>query len=259
MHTLKHSIGRRWSILLIPAILVGLGSLDAAQAEKVIPELSGGDGPVLYNSAAAQAKIGSSQELGELALRNSPLGTTPEALGFAAKSTEADFFLIGSLYSETLAMVRSGDLEQASTRLEMLQDRLLRLKAPHSLYSHALRARSLMQRGKESPRLLLEYLSLFQPYFEDYARGRSKDLLALFQMGSWLTDVGLTAATGSADSLRQGAILTHIISEMRRMDAPQGVQESLLKIQTLTAKSDATAQDMEEIVRLVRQIQLALG
>jgi len=58
---------------------------------------------MLFDSDGFQSGIRSDQKLGELAKQNPAVGNTSNTFGFAAKSKESKFFIIGALFSEALA------------------------------------------------------------------------------------------------------------------------------------------------------------
>ena len=248
----------RYFSCLIPALLIGVSSL--AQEAHEIPEgftLPPGD--LVFSSSVMQAELGSTVDLGAMARENSALGERASSFGFSAKSDEANVFLVGALYSEALAFLRSGDFESAVDRLEALQAQFIRLGVPNSLYGYVSKVLNLVNQQQHSNEALLDMLSLFQPFFEDYANGRSEDLLILFRAGSWLVDMSLTAAVGNTIMLRQQAHLEYIIREMERMDAPAGVGDALEQIAEVTAKKEISTRDLQSVIGQVKRIQSILG
>ena len=244
--------------LTLPGLIVAAASV--AQETRPIPEgLALPQGEVFFSSSATQAGLQGGGDLGAAAKQNSVLGDQATSFGFAAKSDEANVFLVGSLYSEALAFLRSGDIELAADRLEALEQQLIRLKVPNSLYGYATRIHNLVRQQRFSDEALLEMLSMFQPFFEDYARSRSEDFMILFRAGTWLVDLSLAAALGETDALRQEAHLNYLLEEMERMDAPAGVGEALNEIAEISAKDEITARDTQTIVDQVQRIQSILG
>jgi outer membrane protein assembly factor BamD (BamD/ComL family) len=198
-------------------------------------------------------------DLGALAQANSALGERASSFGFSAKSDEANVFLVGALYSEALAFLRSGDFESAADRLEALQQQFIRLGVPNSLYGYVTKLLNLVSQQRYSNEALLDMLSLFQPFFEDYANGRSEDFMILFRAGSWLVDLSLAAAAGNTTMVRQQAHLEYIVREMKRMDAPVGVGEALEQIAEVTAKEEITTRDLQSMISQIKRIQSILG
>lgn len=216
-------------------------------------------GALLFSSSAAQSEIRDTGSLGKLALENSALGNKGTSFGFAAKSPEAKFFLVGSLYSEALALTRSGNLAQAAKRMQAIEDMLVDLGAPTGLYTYTDTVRLHMVSKNYSAKVIADYLSLFQPLFADFAKASSGDKLTLFQAGAWLTDMGLSAAAGDTTLLRQTLYLRRIAGNLKRMDAPKGVQTALDEIAAITAKRKISERDTKSVLRLVKKIQSLLG
>jgi hypothetical protein len=119
--------------------------------------------------------------------------------------------------------------------------------------------RNMVETGKYDPKLSAELLSLFQPFFEDYAEGQSEDKLILFRAGLWLFDMTLTAAAGDLALLKQTETLDYFKGEMQRMDAPQGVIRALDEISKIVSKDKVSDRDVRNILRQVKRIQTILG
>jgi hypothetical protein len=215
----------------------------------------------VHNSYAHQTAIDnySDQTLGEIAKEQSTVDQEGLAYGFAAKSEEAKFFLIGSLYSEALAYLFSGDNELAAERLKAVEREFIVLQVPPSLYNYLTKMRSMLTSGKHDPKLVAELLSLFQPFFEEYAEGQSTDKLTLFRAGIWLFDMGLTAAAGDLELLHQAGTLEYFTEEMERMDAPVGVMRALDDINDIVKQEKVSDRDVRNILKLVKRIQTILG
>ena len=239
------------AILLIPAYVHSQENFDpnTIKAEGSVP---------YFNSQAYQSGI-NSKKLGDLAAQHSPLREKGTTFGFAAKSDEARFFLIGALYTEALAYVNSGKLDLASKRLEYIEREFVNMGAPSSLYSFITKTRNLIDNGKYPSEYLVTVLSMFQPFFEEYAKSKSEDKLTLFRAGAWLVNVSLTAAAGDKDLLRQPATLNYFTTELKRMDAPKGVMDALGEISQISQKQDITDKDMEKVLQAVTQIEQLLS
>jgi len=242
---------------LIPGLFV---ATTIAQEPRPIPEgLTFPESDMVFSSSAAQAGLTRGSELGFYAQENSALGEQASSFGFSAKSDEANVFLVGALYSEALAFLHSGDTETAADRLQALQAQFIRLGVSSALYSYVTKVLNLTIQQRHSNEALLDMLSLFQPFFEDYAAGQSEDFLILFRAGSWLVDLSLAASVGDADMLRQPAHLAYIVQEMERMDAPQGVGDALGEISKVADKEEITARDTQIVIDQVKRIQSILG
>ena len=246
-----------WAIVFLFTLCTSANSADEMRPPP--KNLDFGDANVIFSSSVSQSRIKSDKALGTLAKENPAVGEEAISFGFAAKSKEAKFFIIGSLYSEALAFLRSGDHEQAAKRLEAIEKEFIRLSVPSSLYNYVSKTRHLVSRQKYAADVLVEYLCLFQPFFEDYAKGISADMLTLFRAGTWLVDTSLAAAAGDKSVLRQHAQLNHIIKEMKRMDAPKGVLKALDNIAEITKKKEISDRDTKKVLKLVKKIQTILG
>jgi hypothetical protein len=230
------------------------------QAKEVPKIPAGAPGEVLFDSAATQSRIAGDRPIAAAALENTRLKTNAgSSFGFAAKSPEARFFLVGAYYSEALALVRGGKTADAERRLEAIERLAVDLGAPSGLYSFITRAHSHVSRNDLPREALLEYLSLLQPLFSDFARSQSSDKLALFNTGAWVTDMGLAAAAGDVTQLRQSVEMKRVVVEMKRMDAPKGVQEALGEIAAISEQKEIGERDAKKVLTLVQKIQSLLG
>ena len=217
-------------------------------------------GQPYFNSANYQSTIHSSENLSRLAKKQSPLGEDAAAYGFAAKSDDAKFFVIGALYAEALAHIRGGSLEPAAERLAAIEDQLIVLEAPGELYGYISNVRSRVALGKYSADVLVDMLSFFQPFFEAHARNQSQDKQILFQAGSWLVDMSLTAAADNKALIHQAKPqLKYFIEEMKRMDAPKGVLKAYDSIDEIAGKEKISDKDVQKVLKQVKKIQTILG
>lgn len=253
----------RTTAVAVIAILVAVPVLLAEEQGKLPVDTShietGGE---LHHSSyhhQAAIKNSSDKSLGDIAREQSPVKDEALAYGFAAKSDEAKFFIIGSLYSEVLAYLHSGDDEAAVERLKAMETEFIRLGVDQSLYNYVTKMRSMISSGEYESAHTAELMSLFQPFFEDYAKGESADKLTLFRAGLWLLDMSLTASAGDLEMLHQASILDHFISEMKRMDAPMGVIRSLDEISEIVHQDSVSDRDVRTILKLVSRVQTILG
>jgi len=216
-------------------------------------------GQEIFSSASSQSMIPGYVNLAAIAKTNSIVGSKASSLGFAAKSDESKFFLIGALYSEALAYQRGGDSNSAAKALAAIEEIFIELGAPSSLYNYISKTQHVVERGKYPKEAILDMLSLFQPFFDEYAEKMSKDKQTLFRAGSWLADMALTASVGDVTLLKQPTHLEYILNEMKRMDAPQGVIKALERIHAITAKKTVEKHDTKAVLRQVKKIQAILG
>lgn len=240
------------TLILVPAVASAQDNFD--------PTTYKADGPMPYfNSQAFQSGIRSPRDIGVLAKQYSPLQDKASTFGFSAKSDEARFFLIGAIYTEALAYVASGKWELASQRLDYLGGEFVKMGAPSALYGFITKVRNMIDESKYPPDYLVTVLSLFQPFFEEYAKAGSDDKLTLFRTGAWLVNMSLTAAAGDRELLRQAAALNYFSSELKRMDAPKGVIDALAEMNTISSKAEITDKDAQRVLQLVTEIEQLLS
>jgi hypothetical protein len=212
-----------------------------------------------FNSDMLQSGIRSPLNLGGLAKQNSPINVKGASFGFAAKSDEARFFLIGASYSEALAYLEGGKPDLASQRLQFIEEEFIQMGAPSSLYTLISKTRNMVEIGKYPKEYVRTVLSLFQPFFEEFAQSKSEDKLILFRAGSFLSDIGLVAAAGNKELLKQSTNITYFSTEMKRMDAPKGVLEALAEMHKVSEKETLTDKDSATVLKLVKKIEELLS
>jgi hypothetical protein len=212
-----------------------------------------------FDSARFQSAIRSDKSLGALAKEHSGIGEQGTSYGFAAKSEEAKFFIIGTLYSEALAYLKAGNYDMAAKRLTAIENEFINMHVPLALYNYISKTRNIITTKRYSPEAQAEFLSLFQPFYEDYAKSKGEDKLTLFRAGSWLMDISLAAAGGDKELLRQQSKLGYFIKEMKRMDAPKGALDALNEIVTISMAKEISDKDTEKVLKLVKKIQTILG
>ncbi len=178
----------------------------------------------------------------------------PVAYGFAGKSTPQQSFLLGTLYAEALAYVRSGDIEVATQRWQAMDQALAQAQEPLRSYRHNMQAWL-----EQSPPALERFqalLPLFETAFELYAERLEHQMLPRFQAGAWMTNMRLAAAAGDAQGLRHGAEVDYFLS---RLDAPKGVEDRLTRLGELLAKQNLSERDIKTVDKLVKKMQQILG
>lgn len=229
-----------------------LGKLPNIQAPKSVNQ-------TMFSSTSDQSLISSDEPLGKLALANSLMSEKATQMGFAAKSPEAKLFLIGSYYSEALALNKSHDNDEALKRIVAIKNMLIELGAPAGLYSYVTHLESLMLHKEKSEEMIADYMSMMQPLLDDYAQSLSADKHTLFRTGTWLVDMGLAAAAGDVSLLKQDDRIGSIIADMKRMDAPKGAQDALEEIKQISSKQDVDKHDAKKILSLVKKMQSVLS
>jgi hypothetical protein len=141
-----------------------------------------------------------------------------------------------------------------------IEKQFVLIETPSALYNHISTVRSRVALEKYSKEALLDMLSLFQPFFEEYAQGLSQDKMILFRAGSWLMDMSLTAAADNKDLIKLAKPqLTYFTKEMKRMDAPKGVMKAYQNIAKIADKETISDGDVQRVLKQVKKIQTILG
>ena len=206
-----------------------------------------------------QARLQPQKHLSGLVREHSILSEQPSTFGFAARPEGSRFFLIGSLYAEALAHVRSGNFETARQLWTALEKEVLALQPPEALADYLRQARTRLENGQSSPQEVGGFLARFQPLVEAYAQSKGAEQRLLLQAGAWLVNLGLTAATNNEGLRRQMVTVQYFRSELHKLLAPNGVLEALDKIAHIMEKPHLAATDTQEVLAQVKRIQLLLG
>lgn len=212
-----------------------------------------------YSSTPVLDTLSKTASLGDLAKKQSVVGKSGSALGFAEKSPEARFFLAGALYAEALALLQGGEYGEAANRLAALAAVSNKLTVPTSLEHYLNRMQQLIATRSLDQAALVEMLGLLQPIFDDYAGSQSEDKRFLFQTGAWLVDLSLASASGNYTLLKQPVRLSQTSERMRRMDAPKGALDALGEIREIAKQKEIGERDGQRVQRLVRKLQDMLG
>jgi hypothetical protein len=256
------------TIRLLMSATLGMATLSLAapsQGEKAAIDLSRYenlrvDPDPSFSAYAYQSALRPGVPIATLARDNSGFAQESSAFGFAASSKEARFLLVGASYAEALALLRGGDREGAAARVEAIEREAVNLGYPSALFNYTAKMRSVLSREPSgSKELELEFLSLFQPFFEEFASQEGQDRLTLFRVGAWLVDMGIAAAAGDTVLLRQTETLAYFGAEMKRMDAPKGVQDALAEIATISGRDEIDERQQKRVLELVKTIRSLLG
>jgi hypothetical protein len=244
--------------IFIAVLALSLAAV-AQEERRIIPKVDPSTAQPVFDSTGFQSRIAAPKGIGGLANDLSLYGKAGQSMGFAAKSEEAKTFLIGSFYSECIAYVRAGKADLALDRLKAIENEFILMGVPGSIYNFISKIENAINSKKYDKAVLLDFFSLFQPVYQDYLKSKGQDRLILFQAGSWLMDMGLAAAAQDTSLLKQPQTLNYFIAEMKRMDAPKGVQDSLAEISTVSAKKELAAKDADQVLKLIKKIQTVLG
>jgi hypothetical protein len=254
-----------WAPALAVALLLSLGfnawlgswvlGQRGTGGQQVVERSPGSPGPL--PAYVFQAGMGREADLGAFVTEHSVIGQQAVAFGFAAKPAAARSFLIGTLYAETLAYVRSGDLDAAVQRWAAIDKELAQASPP--LAAHMRKIQTLLDSQSQAPETLGAFLALFEPFYEADARGAGSEKVTLFRLGTWLENMSLAAAADDQAALRHPDTVAYFRREMQRLHAPKGVLEALDRLHTLLAKADITERDTHVVLTLVQKMQRMLG
>jgi hypothetical protein len=206
-----------------------------------------------------QAGIKSDTALDTLVASHSVIEEQAVTLGFAAKPERSRFFISGILYAETLAALRSNNLDLAAQRLQTLEKELGDLQVPRALPLYVSEMRPLLENRRYTGDVFGEFLSLVEPLYAVSAGGTDTDGLTLFRAGAWVENMVLAAAAGDRAALRQGHTVQYLHRELKKLNAPKGVFDALEQLSGIMAKQDMTDRDVKEVLKLVKKMQTLLG
>jgi hypothetical protein len=206
-----------------------------------------------------QAGIQSDTALDTLVAAHSVIGEQAVAFGFAAKPERSRFFILGTLYAEALAALRSGNLDFAAQRLQAMERELVDLQMPRTLSLYISEMRTLLENRQYTGDVVGEFLSLFEPLYAESVRSKATDGLTLFRAGAWLENMVLAAAAGDKAALRQVHTVQYFNQEMKKLNAPKGVFDALEQLSGIMAKQDMADRDVKEVLKLVKKMQTLLG
>jgi anti-sigma factor RsiW len=222
-------------------------------------QVPGGPG-IFVPSVQWQAAIQTTQELGSLAAAHSSIAPQSLTLGFSGVSRETKSFLIGTLYAEALAYVRSERRAVAAQHVAAIERELQALAIPSSspLPSYMHTAHTLVQHQTYNVEVVGRYLGLFQPLYEGYASTQSPALLPLFRAGAWSVDMTLAAAANDKALLRQEGNVQYLRQALPSVDAPQGAVQALEELGQVVAQPELSARDVQQILKLLKKFQNTL-
>lgn len=251
-----------WAPALAAALLLSLGVNVWLGLRDVAQPPSGGQqvastlqGPM--NAYVFQASLTKEADLGALVTTQAAVDRQVVAFGFAAKPAPAKSFLIGALYIETLAYVRSGDFAAATQRWDTINKELA--PVPEPLATHMHQVQRLLQGQNPTPETVGASLALFEPFYEASIKDADAAQVTLFQMGAWLGNMSLAAAAHDQTALRHLNTIPYFSHEMQRLHAPTGVLDALDRLQTILGQSDFSDRDLNMVLKLVQKMQRMLG
>ncbi len=180
------------------------------------------------------------------------------AFGFAAKPTPARrSFLLGTLYAEALAYVRSGNTEAAQQQWQVMDQALADVAEP--LLSYRREMQSFLQHEPPAMERFETFLPLFESFYEASGVHEKDRTLPLFQAGAWLTNMRLAAAAGDTEGLRRRSEVGYFHREMTRIGAAKGILDRLERLGTLMAQDTLSEREIKTVLKLMQKMQQLLG
>jgi hypothetical protein len=211
------------------------------------------------NAYTFQSALRIDNELGSVVTEHSILGDQAVAFGFATKPAGVTAFLIGTLYAEALAYVRSDELDLAAQRVASLDEALHTKQALQPLSTYLRQLHTLLEGEQYPGEVLGHLLALFQPLYEAYASHQVPEQRTLFQIGAWLVNMNLAAASGDNILLKYDSQVNYFYNELQIINAPKGALDALRQLSQLVKQPDISNRDLREILKLVKKIQIILS
>ena len=189
---------------------------------------------------------------------HSAVDAQSSALGFADRTPRTLPFLVGTLYVEALAYMRSGTLDAAIQHMRLIDTALSTTPLPPVLVQYLRAMQPLLATASSSPEVLETFLPLFEPLYDDYTRSRGLEGMTLFRLGVWLENMLLTAAANDPALRQQSDTAKAFHQAMQHLRAPTVVQETLAQLSVLLARPAMTARDVTRMLQLVQKTQRLL-
>lgn len=197
------------------------------------------------DAAAFQARIRSDINMATLAHDAANEVASPNQFGFAQADGSVTYFRLGWWYAESLAYSAGGDVETARARLAAIAA-ILRAAAPRLADSLG---------GEPSVR----NIAAFEPQLLRVARSTGERDEALFRAGVWLENLALAAAAGDDHALHAAAPSLAVLGhDLERARIPPGAQRDFRELSGILAHTTLSVNDLAEVRRLVRRIQIIL-
>jgi hypothetical protein len=190
-----------------------------------------------------------------------PVVSEPVGRAFAShQDRRVAFFRLGTVYADALAALHSHAPDAAGERLTVLMNTLHRLQAPDTLGHYLRELLTLVQNQAYPDAELAKFLALFEPLYNSaYDSQEEPVALSLFQIGAWLENVALAAATHDPVLQRQTSALVSYQDDLARLQAPSKVLDAFTQLRALIAQPTLTEQDWRQVRLLVQTIQSVLG
>jgi len=209
---------------------------------------------VSIDSARFQASIISDKSLASLVKQFSPIDDSFAQYGFSEQGKSTNAFFIGTICSETLAFLKSGDIQSGELHLDYLYKVLSgdRMATGLSEQIRLLRKNAVHTNAIEKT---INALASFQLAYEQYSKQLQPTDLIYFRAGAWSVDVALAALANDKVSIKQDEGLGYLLTEMRRIKAPKGVTRTLEKMSAIANKSSLTDRDVKSYYRFTQKLR----
>jgi hypothetical protein len=192
-------------------------------------------------------------------------GATPYSVTTLALPAHTWFFRLGTWYAETLALLRSHDMERAASHLARMQQALTVVQAPEELRLALQRLSAGLHTQGWSAQRVLQRLAAFEPQYEAaYASQPAPEALPFFRTGAQLANLTLAAAAKDQQTLRQQPLLQTwrtMLAHQHSLppEAFADVQARLMQLETLLAQPTLSAQDVQAAYTLLHTMQTILS
>lgn len=217
-----------------------------------MPSMPNHEGSI--DSARFQASITSDKSLASLVKQFSPIDDSFAQYGFSDQGKSTNAFFVGILYSETLAFLKSGDIQSGERHLDYLYKALSgdQMATGLSEQIRLLRKNAVHTNAIEKT---INALASFQLAYEQYSKQLQPTDLIYFHAGAWSVDVALAALANDKASIQQDEGLGYLLTEMRRIKAPKGVTRTLEEMSAIATKSSLTDRDVKSYYRFTQKLR----
>jgi len=190
-----------------------------------------------------------------------PVPQAPRAMvGFTPHTTRRTFVRMGILYADVLAALRSGAVDTARHRLDILTQTVTSLQAPPALALYLQEMQAMLQRQLPSPLTAAQFVALFEPlYTTVYATDPSTAAWVFFRAGTWLENLSLAAAVGDQTAVRQAQAVSAVQEALHMLAVPESVLDALTQLRTFMERQPMMAEDLRTIQTLVDTIAQQLS
>lgn len=209
---------------------------------------------VPIDSVRFQASITSNKSLASLVKQFSPIDDSSARYGFSEQRKSTNAFFIGTIYSETLAFLKSGDIQSGEQHLDYIYKALSGDQMATGLSEQIL----LLKKDAAHTDVIdktINALVSFQLAYEQYIKQLQPTDLIYFRAGAWSVDVALAALANDKVSIKKDEGLGYLLTEMRRIKAPKGVTRALEEMSAIANKASLTDRDVKSYYRFTQKLR----